>query len=59
MLNQVTSLIDEYLIVYPNSIDLWKFKLMLTIDGQKPKEEIETVFKKSLEYVKEKVFRLS
>ena len=54
-LKQVVSLIDEFLTLHVESIDLWKFKLMLSIDEEKPKDEIEEIFKKSLESVKEKV----
>ena len=44
--------------VHPNSVDLWKFKLMLAIDAEKSKEEIEIIFNKSLECVKEKVISI-
>ena len=56
-LNEIAGLIDESIADYPACLDLWKFKLRLSIDAEKSKEEIETIFKTSLESVKEKVFK--
>ncbi len=54
-LKEFFGIIDESLTSFPNSVDLWKFKLTVCIDTEKPKDEILNLFKKSVDSVKEKV----
>lgn len=54
-ISNLLEIIDEALNSYTDNVTLWKFKLNMSMDSEKKNEEINNMFKKALESVKEKV----